>query len=62
MVGATPVEVPLVEAGGRITDLHGDPLRYDPGQLRLSRGIVVTNGACHDAVLAALAPLFPRRP
>jgi 3'(2'), 5'-bisphosphate nucleotidase len=55
-------EAILVEAGGRITDLHGDPLRYDPGQLRLNHGIVATNGACHDAVLAALAPLFPRRP
>jgi 3'(2'), 5'-bisphosphate nucleotidase len=52
-------EAILVEAGGRMTDLHGDPLRYDPDEIRVSRGIVASNGACHAAVLQALAPLFP---
>jgi 3'(2'), 5'-bisphosphate nucleotidase len=54
-------EAILVEAGGRMTDLHGDPLRYQPGELHVRGGIVASNGACHAAVLQALAPLFPRQ-
>jgi len=34
-------------AGGRVTDLEGEPWRYD------SRGLVASNGRAHDAVLAA---------
>lgn len=34
-------------AGGRVTDLDGEPWRYD------SDGLVASNGQCHDAVLAA---------
>ncbi|NHN40694.1 inositol monophosphatase [Halorubellus sp. JP-L1] len=35
------------EAGGRVTDLEGERWRHD------SRGLVASNGAVHDAVLAA---------
>jgi 3'(2'), 5'-bisphosphate nucleotidase len=48
----------LVHAGGRISDLAGDPLRYDVPELRNERGIVASNGAVHDAVLEKLRPLF----
>ncbi len=42
------------EAGGRVTDLDGRPLDFSQGQLLAnSRGIVCTNGALHDKVLAA---------
>lgn len=34
-------------AGGRVTDLAGDPWRHD------ATGLVASNGAVHDAVLAA---------
>lgn len=34
-------------AGGRVTDLAGEPWRYD------SRGLVASNGHAHEAVLAA---------
>ncbi len=55
-------QVILTEAGGRMTDIHGDPLRYDdPAQIRLARGVLASNGACHEAVLEKIAPLFPRR-
>ncbi len=43
------------EAGGRVTDLAGQPLNFARGrELSANRGIVVTNGALHEAVLAAV--------
>ena len=45
------------EAGGRVTDLRGQTLRFDGGA-KISagvRGIVASNGACHDELLDALA-------
>jgi len=42
------------EAGGRVTDLNGDPLDFSQGRLLGNhRGIVCTNGAIHDQVLDA---------
>jgi 3'(2'), 5'-bisphosphate nucleotidase len=52
-------EIILAEAGGRMTDLYGDPIRYDPQEIRLNRGIVASNGRSHQAVLSAIAPFFP---
>lgn len=43
------------EAGGMVTDITGKPLEFTHGhELTANRGIVVTNGLLHDAVLAAL--------
>jgi 3'(2'), 5'-bisphosphate nucleotidase len=43
------------EAGGRITDLDGEPLDFSHGRtLAKNRGIVATNGHLHDAVLDGL--------
>jgi 3'(2'), 5'-bisphosphate nucleotidase len=43
------------EAGGCITDLHGNPLDFTHGRtLAANRGIVATNGLLHRAVLEAL--------
>ncbi len=43
------------EAGGRVTDVAGQPLNFTLGrELRENRGVIVTNGPLHDAVLAAL--------
>jgi 3'(2'), 5'-bisphosphate nucleotidase len=53
-------EALLVEAGGRITDVYGDALHYDRPELANTRGLVATNGRLHDAVIAKMAPLFPR--
>jgi 3'(2'), 5'-bisphosphate nucleotidase len=42
------------EAGGRVTDLNGNPLDFSQGRfLGNHRGIVCTNGAIHDRVLDA---------
>ena len=44
----------VTEAGGRVTDLDGNPLDFSKGRLLGSgRGIVCTNGAIHDRVLEA---------
>lgn len=44
------------EAGGIVTDLAGQPLDFSHGyQLAANRGVIVTNGPLHEAVLAALA-------
>jgi 3'(2'), 5'-bisphosphate nucleotidase len=53
-------EALLTEAGGKITDLWGEPLRYDVAELRNLRGLLASNGRLHDTVVAKLAPLFPR--
>jgi 3'(2'), 5'-bisphosphate nucleotidase len=51
-------EAILAAAGGRMTDLFGDPLRYEPDELRVSRGIVASNGAVHDRVVEAIRPII----
>ena len=38
-------------AGGRVSDLAGDPIDYASNDLVLSRGYVATNGGLHEAVV-----------
>jgi 3'(2'), 5'-bisphosphate nucleotidase len=46
------------EAGGRITDLFGQPLDFNQGRtLARNRGILATNGLIHEAALNALAAI-----
>ena len=54
-------EAILLEAGGRITDLEGQPLRYDREELKNDRGLIASNGIVHDEVVAKLASLFRRK-
>ncbi len=49
-------EAILTRAGGRLSDLFGEPVNY--GELRQPRGLVASNGHVHDEVIAKLAPLF----
>lgn len=51
-------EALLVEAGGRLTDLNGDLLRYDEEVIHHRRGLLASNGAVHEAALARLQPMF----
>lgn len=58
-------EVILTEAGGRLTDLFGKPLRYNAARIDNQNGVVATNGAAHEIVIENLAPLlreFGREP
>ena len=47
-------EAILHGAGGRLTDVDGAPLHYSPLHLRNTRGLVATNGRCHDYVIQQL--------
>jgi 3'(2'), 5'-bisphosphate nucleotidase len=51
-------EAILAEAGGRLTDLFGQPLRYNGRRVDNRNGIVATNSAAHDMVIESLAPLL----
>ena len=51
-------EVVLTEAGGRITDLFGYPLNYNVPDVQNRNGLVASNGAAHDKIIATLAPLL----
>jgi 3'(2'), 5'-bisphosphate nucleotidase len=45
----------VTEAGGRVTDLDGQPLDFSCGRtLAKNRGILATNGLLHVTILEAL--------
>jgi 3'(2'), 5'-bisphosphate nucleotidase len=50
-------EAILVTAGGRLSDLFGNPIEYTR-ELGHRRGLVASNGHVHDEVIGKLAPLF----
>lgn len=44
------------EAGGRVSDIHGQPLDFTQGRtLRANKGVLATNGVLHETVLSAIA-------
>lgn len=49
------------EAGGRVTDVDGHPLRYAQADPRHRRGVVMSAGPHHDAILAAAQACLPPR-
>lgn len=51
-------EIILTEAGGRLTDLFGQPLRYNHPDVQNRNGIVATNDAAHQRIIELLAPLL----
>lgn len=58
-------EIILAEAGGRLTDLFGQPLRYNGPRIDNRNGVVATNGVAHQMVIENLKPLlreFGREP
>jgi 3'(2'), 5'-bisphosphate nucleotidase len=45
----------LAEAGGRVTDIHGQPLQFQYGRrFEQNQGVVATNGSLHHHVLDAI--------
>jgi len=45
----------VTEAGGRVTDIHGHALNFTHGRgLQDNKGVIVTNGPLHDALLEAI--------
>jgi 3'(2'), 5'-bisphosphate nucleotidase len=53
-------EAILIAAGGRFTDLAGDPLLYARADVRTRRGILACNSAAFAAVLPAVRELATR--
>jgi 3'(2'), 5'-bisphosphate nucleotidase len=51
-------EAILSEAGGRLTDLWGETLRYNTGDVQNRNGLVAANGAAHPLVIERLTPLL----
>jgi 3'(2'), 5'-bisphosphate nucleotidase len=51
-------QIILEEAGGKLTDLFGQPLRYNGVRIDNRNGIVATNGAVHEMVIENLRPLL----
>ena len=47
----------LQAAGGRVSDVRGQPLRYDPRHLGNDAGMLATQGSRHAEIVAALAPV-----
>jgi 3'(2'), 5'-bisphosphate nucleotidase len=51
-------EIILHEAGGRLTDLFGQNLRYNVLEVQNRNGIVASNGVVHEKIVGELAPLL----
>ena len=51
-------QIILEEAGGRMTDIFGAPIRYDLHDVQNHNGILASNGAAHDAAVEKLRPLL----
>ncbi len=55
-------ELILTEAGGLVTDEHGELLFYGSEDHRIKHGVIFSNGACHESVLSALRESVALRP
>ncbi|MBA2737812.1 MAG: 3'(2'),5'-bisphosphate nucleotidase CysQ [Pyrinomonadaceae bacterium] len=51
-------QIILEEAGGKMTDLFGFPLRYDISDVRNHNGIVAANGVSHKQIILRLKPIL----
>lgn len=50
----------VLAAGGRVTDLHGQPLDFRAEAVTHPSGVVATQGRLHDEVLRRMGPLVAR--
>lgn len=48
----------LLEAGGWMTNLCGEPIVYNKADVTECRGLIASNGAAHDRIVDTLAPLI----
>lgn len=51
-------ELVVREAGGQVSDIDGAALVYNHPDVRLRRGILMSNGRLHDPLLARARPYF----
>lgn len=48
----------LEEAGGALTDMFGERIRYDIEDVQNNWGVIASNGISHDAIIEKLRPLL----
>jgi 3'(2'), 5'-bisphosphate nucleotidase len=53
-------DVILHEAGGRMTDLLGTPLRYKSGEVRNLKGVIASNGIIHNQTVKVAQSSKPK--
>ena len=51
-------EIILHEAGGKLTDLFGQPLMYNEAEVQNRNGVVASNALAHDRIINSLEPLL----
>ncbi|HEY8563776.1 MAG TPA: 3'(2'),5'-bisphosphate nucleotidase CysQ [Pyrinomonadaceae bacterium] len=51
-------QIILEEAGGRMTDLFGAPLRYDSTDVQNHNGLLASNGAAHEMAVEKMRALL----
>lgn len=51
-------QIILEEAGGRMTDVFGAPLRYDLRDVQNHNGVLASNGVTHEKIVENLKPLL----
>ncbi len=50
----------ILEAGGVLTNLCGEPLTYNKAEVAECRGLIVSNGRAHSQIVEILAPLLEK--
>lgn len=53
-------QIILEEAGGKLTDIFGDKIRYDLEDVRNHNGILSSNGVSHEEAVSHLKPLLTK--
>ena len=48
----------LSEAGGKLTDLFGSPIRYDLNDVQNHNGVLASNGSAHEKAVENLKPIL----
>ena len=51
-------QIILEEAGGKLTDIFGEPMRYDIADVQNYGGILASNGVSHEKAIAKLRPVL----
>lgn len=51
-------QIILEEAGGKLTDLFGDPIKYDDPDVRNLNGLLAANAASHESAVERLGPIL----
>ncbi len=51
-------QIILEEAGGKLTDIFGEKIRYDLHDVQNHNGVLSSNGAAHDKAVKKLKPIL----